>query len=110
MIKDASLLPADKSTLLEAFEVHMNYVSSLAEEHESIGEHETAKKINDDFMIMLNDRLILDGFTNIQDADRDVVKYFNQFGSFEDIPKDRQKECNTLLRKYERLSFEDRHK
>ena len=107
-IKDSSLLPVDKLTLLEAFEVHMNFVSSLEEEHESIGDHETAKSIHADFMVMLNDHLILERFTCIQDADKEAVKYFNQFGSYKEIPEARQKEFSTLMRKYERLSFEER--
>ena len=108
LIKDASLLPADKSTLLEAFDVQMNYMQTLADEHESIEEYHTAKKIQGDLMIMFNNRLILETFINIQDADKEAVKYFNQFSSHKEIPEARQKEFSTLMRKYERLSFEER--
>ena len=107
LIKDASLLPAEKSTLLEAFDVQMNYMQTLADGHDSIDEYHTAKKIQGDLMIMFNNRLILETFINIQDADKEAVKYFNQFGSYKEIPEARQKEFSTLMRKYERLSFED---
>ncbi len=102
LIKDWSLLPYPKETILKAFDFIGNCFAKMHETAIKNKRHDEAKDIQSKMdLLFVNIDFLID-YTEIDECDKAMAQYFNGFSNIQDMPLADQRKCHAMRTKYKR--------